>query len=120
MGVLREKTPFLSDYPSHHVCPCLLTLCQLGQAGMSIPDLSLRSEPSPPLTSNQSLGSLCLTGGGLGSRDPSQIPKGGLIWGQYTGLSLDKAVLCAVLPATTVASAFLCLPQIVSAPDFHF
>lgn len=43
------ETPFFSGYPSHHICPCLPTLCQPGQAGMSIPDLSLRKGAFPSL-----------------------------------------------------------------------
>lgn len=46
-GSPEGETPFFSDYPSHHIYPCLPTLCQLGQAGMSIPDLSLRKGPFP-------------------------------------------------------------------------
>lgn len=87
---------------------------------MSIPNLPLRKGAFPSPHFQPVPGVTLLNWGGLGTKDPSWIPEGGLIWGQCSGLSLNKAVLCAVLPVTTMAPAFLCLSQIVSAPDFHF
>lgn len=55
-----------------------------------------RATPSPHFQPIP--GVTLLNRGGLGSRDPSHIPKGSLIWGQCTGLSLDKAVLCCPRP----------------------
>lgn len=76
-GSPEGETPFFSGYPSPHICPCLPT-----------------SEPS--LTSNQSLGSPCLTGGSW-HQSPFPDPQGRFDLGAVLGAVPEQSssVCCA-------------------------